>query len=102
MGILNPSARTKNLKFAAFLGVLLACSAPEAAPRGGGLPLDRIRLPAGFSIAVFSDQVPGARSMTLSPKGILYVGTRGPGKVYAVLDRDKDGKADEVQTIASG
>jgi len=89
---------------AAFLLVAapLACSAPEAAPRQGGLPLDRIRLPAGFAIGIFSDQVPGARSMTLSPKGIVYVGTRGEGRVYAVVDRDKDGRADEVHTIASG
>ena len=82
---------------------LLACSAPEAAPRRtGALPLDRIRLPAGFAIATFSDQVPGARSMALSPKGILYVGTRGEGKVYALVDRNKDGRADEVRTVASG
>ncbi|HEX9941216.1 MAG TPA: sorbosone dehydrogenase family protein [Thermoanaerobaculia bacterium] len=93
---------------AALVGALLivptlACPAPEAAPRGqGGLPLDRIKLPAGFSIAVFSDQVPGARSMTLSPKGVLYVGTRGEGKVYALVDRNRDGRADEVRTIASG
>jgi glucose/arabinose dehydrogenase len=102
MQVLNPKSKIQNLKFVALLGLLLACSSPEAAPRGGGLPLDRIKLPPGFSIATFSGQVPGARSMTLSPKGILYVGTRGSGKVYAVVDRDRDGKADEVKTIASG
>ena len=108
MGVLNPKSKIRNLKSAVLLAslltaVLLACSAPEAAPRrAGALPLARIRLPAGFSIAVFSDQVPGARSMALSPKGILYVGTRGEGKVYAVVDRNKDGRADEVHTIASG
>jgi len=88
-----------------FLLVLLlcACAAPEAAPRHAGpLPLQRIKLPAGFTIATFCDQVPGARSMALSPKGILYIGTRGEGKVYAVVDRDQDGRADEVHTIASG
>ncbi|HEV8579682.1 MAG TPA: sorbosone dehydrogenase family protein [Thermoanaerobaculia bacterium] len=103
MHVVNPKAKIENLRFFALLGVLLACAAPEAAQQPGGrLPLDRIKLPAGFSIAVFSDQVPGARSMTLSPKGILYVGTRGPGKVYAVVDRNKDGRGDEVRTIASG
>src|SRR5918999_607308 len=89
------------LRFAVFL--LLACSAPEeASTQAGRLPLDRIRLPAGFAIAVFSDRVPGARSLALSPRGILYVGTRGEGKVYAVVDRNKDGRADQVHTIASG
>src|SRR4030066_184039 len=45
--------------------------------------------------------VPGARSMTLSPSGILFVGTRN-GEVYAVVDKNKDNKADEVITIVQG
>jgi glucose/arabinose dehydrogenase len=104
----NPKSKIQNLKsaFSLCAGLLLvptlACSAPEATQRTGGLPLDRIKLPPGFSIGVFSDRVPDARSMARSPKGILYVGTRGEGKVYAVVDRDKDGRADEVHTIASG
>ncbi len=91
-----------------FAWVLLAASAACQAqgPSGGGagskLPLDRIKLPPGFSIALFSDQVPGARSMARSPKGILYVGTRGAGKVYALVDGNGDGRADEVHTVASG
>ena len=40
--------------------------------------------------------------MTLSPKGTVFVGTRGGDKVYAVVDGDRDGKADNVYTIASG
>ena len=46
--------------------------------------------------------MPNARSLTLSPSGILYVGTRGSDKVYAVADENKDGKADKVYTVASG
>jgi len=65
------------------------------------LPLQLIRLPAGFSISVYADRVPGARSMTRSPRGILYVGTR-MDRVYAVVDRDGDFRADRVYTIASG
>lgn len=43
--------------------------------------------------------------MALSPNGTLFVGTfqqrgKAPGKVYAVLDKDGDFKADEVITIA--
>ena len=62
--------------------------------------LDKIKLPVGFTISVFAE-VPGARSLTLSPSGILYVGTQG-NRVYAVIDKDKNGVADEVYTIASG
>lgn len=69
---------------------------------GTPLPLDNIRLPPGFRIGIFTDDVPGARSMTLGPEGIIFVGTRGEGKVYAVIDRDGDQQADRVGTIAEG
>jgi glucose/arabinose dehydrogenase len=61
-----------------------------------------IKLPEGFKISVYASNVPGARSMALSKSGVLFVGTRGEGKVYAVLDTNKDYKADKVITIASG
>jgi len=61
-----------------------------------------IKLPKGFHIEVFAENVNGARSMVLSPGGILFVGTRGTGNVYAVLDKDKNNKADEIITIAEG
>jgi glucose/arabinose dehydrogenase len=73
----------------------------EAGP-ASRLPLGEIRLPEGFSIGVFSEEVPNARSLALSPGGVLYVGTRSAGKVYALTDRDRDGRADRVHTIASG
>jgi glucose/arabinose dehydrogenase len=40
--------------------------------------------------------------MVLSPNGTLFVGTREEGKVYAILDHNKDSIADEVITIARG
>jgi glucose/arabinose dehydrogenase len=61
-----------------------------------------IQLPKGFSIDVYSAEVPGARSMALSPAGVLFVGTRQMGKIYALWDNDKDGKIDQVLTIAEG
>jgi glucose/arabinose dehydrogenase len=63
--------------------------------------LDKIILPKGFQIHVYMDTLPGARSMALSPNGTLFVGTRvGKGPVYALVDKNKDGKADEVYVIA--
>jgi glucose/arabinose dehydrogenase len=61
-------------------------------------PLNAIRLPEGFHIDTYA-KVDGARSMALSDNGILYVGTMGK-KVYAVVDENKDGKADQVYTVA--
>lgn len=73
------------------IALLLAVSAAAAS----ALPLESIQLPPGFSIEVFTDKVPGARSLALSPGGTLFIGTQAAGKVYAV----RDGK---VYVIASG
>lgn len=59
-----------------------------------------LTLPTGFNISIYAGEVPGARSMALSPSGILFVGTRGEGKVYAIVDSNKDLKADKIYTIA--
>ncbi|HKZ38428.1 MAG TPA: hypothetical protein VJ184_12300, partial [Chryseolinea sp.] len=55
------------------------------------LPLDKIKLPAGFTIDVFAE-VENARSMVLSPSGVIYVGNKDKGNVYAVKDMDGDFK----------
>jgi glucose/arabinose dehydrogenase len=86
-------------------GLLVLCSISTCSARGrsgAGLPLQSLHLPPGFSISLFSGDVPGARSLALSPSGVLYVGTQDTGKVYALVDRNGDGKADKVYTVASG
>lgn len=77
----------------------LACPERSVANR---LALEDIRLPPGFSMAVFADNVPGARSMAQGAKGTLFVGSRDRGVVYAVVDRNGDKRADEVITLARG
>ena len=66
------------------------------------LPLEKIILPEGFNISIFASKIENARSMALSPKGTLFVGTRGQGDVYAIVDKNRDYKADKVYTIATG
>ncbi len=61
-----------------------------------------INLPPGFNLQIYASDVPNARSMVLSENGILFVGSRSAGNVYAIVDNDKDFKADEVIIIASG
>ncbi len=73
----------------------------DADPRGEA-NLSKIQLPDGFHIQMYAADVPGARSMALSPNGTLFVGTRNEGKVYAIVDKDGDHRADEVKTIARG
>src|SRR6185295_5044042 len=66
------------------------------------LHLEKIKLPPGFSIAVYAVDVPNARGMTLGDKGTVFVGTKSKGDVYAVMDKDGDQHADKVVKIASG
>ena len=80
----------------------LACFAlalAQAAP-AQRLPVERIKLPPGFEIGVFADDVPNARSLALGKGNVLFVGTRSDGRVYAV--RYRDAKATQVITLASG
>jgi glucose/arabinose dehydrogenase len=85
--------------FLVLLAILVSCR-----PAGGynGIHLDLIKLPAGFKIELYADGIPNARSMVMSPGGILFVGTRKAGNVYAVVDRDGDFRADEVITLFKG
>jgi glucose/arabinose dehydrogenase len=84
----------KKLLLLTLLGVSLACARD--------LPLEQIELPHGFEITIYSDNVPNARSMVLSPQGIVFVGTRRDGRVYALRDNNNDYRVDKVFTVASG
>ena len=89
-------ATIKQLSRCALLA-LLAFTATVSAQK---LPLDKIKLPPGFTISVFADNVPNARAMALGDQGTLFVGSMRAGKVYAIKIRDN--KAVETLTIASG
>lgn len=85
-----------------------AATAP-AAKAAGAVAADKtaailsgMKLPKGFRIAVYADKVETARSMTVSDSGVVYVGSRKAGKVYALVDADKDGVAEKVITVAEG
>jgi glucose/arabinose dehydrogenase len=56
-----------------------------------GNSLTAIRLPAGFEISLYAE-VLGARSMTLSPSGTLFVGTQRGGRVYAIQTQGEHSK----------
>lgn len=62
--------------------------------------LSNIVLPDGFSIEVYAEDVRNARAMSLGDNGVLYVGSRQEGAVYAVVDEDGDHKADKVHVLA--
>ena len=66
---------------------------------GAGRRLDALRLPPGFTIAVFADSVNDARSLALGDRGTVFVGSRDAGVVYALRDTNRDGRADETITL---
>ena len=79
------------------LALLALAALPAAAAE---LPLERLKLPGGFTISVWA-RVPGARSLARGPHGTVFVGTRDDS-VYAVADADGDGRGDEVIRVAAG
>ena len=65
-----------------------------------GKPADFLRVPAGFRAEILVDNVPNARSMALSERGTLFVGTISGGTVYAV--RNALGRNPTVTKFAEG
>jgi glucose/arabinose dehydrogenase len=63
------------------------------------LPIDKLKVPAGFKVEVWAEGLPNARSMALGNKGTVFVGTRQLKEVYAVVDR---GGKREVKTVFKG
>ena len=74
--------RSSRSVFAVALVCALTSGPGYASPKTDKV-LENVRLPVGFRIEVYSDELPGARSIALGRNGALFVGTRA-GKVYAV------------------
>jgi glucose/arabinose dehydrogenase len=91
----------RRLRLAALvLAAASAASADDAAK--APYPLETIQLPPGFHIALFAGGAVNPRQMALGPKGTLFVGTQRAGSVYAVVDRNHDGVADDGMVLLSG
>ena len=88
--------------FVATLFCFVLAATLTTSARHSGSPLATLVLPAGFHADMFAEQVDNARSMALGPQGTLFVGSQYVGKVHAVVDSDRDDKADRVIVIASG
>jgi len=99
MPILTGHPVNRNLRIVALTAgcVGLALASVACAQR---LPIQNIKLPAGFEISVFADEVPNARSLALGKGQVLFVGTRSDGRVFAVPYSGSKGT--RVVTIASG
>lgn len=63
-------------------------------------PLASLKVPPGFHVAVYSDQVPNAREIALGTHDTVFVGSFREGKVYALTGMDAQGRAEHVYVIA--
>ncbi|HMG18319.1 MAG TPA: PQQ-dependent sugar dehydrogenase [Gemmatimonadales bacterium] len=85
--------------------IFIACRspAPAAGQGGGGQAGERtLRVPDGFKISVFAENLQGVRYLALGPGNAVYASQPGSGLVVKLTDRNNDGVADTVATIARG
>jgi glucose/arabinose dehydrogenase len=50
------------------------------------LPINKLKVPAGFQVEVWADDVPEARSLALGDKGTVFVSNRNLSNIYAITD----------------
>jgi glucose/arabinose dehydrogenase len=80
--------------------IALAGCGPTPAPAQVGN--DALRVPDGFKVSVFAENLPGVRYLVLGPGKAVYASQPGSGLVVKLTDRNNDGVADTVTTIARG
>jgi len=66
------------------------------------LPINQLQVPADYRISIFAAPVPDARTMALGDHGIVFVGTRQEGKIYALIPDDKAAFGHKIVTIMAG
>lgn len=62
------------------------------------IAVSQLNLPPGFKVGIYAE-VENARQMTLGKNGTVFVGSRGAGKVIALVDQDRNGVADKHYLI---
>src|SRR6266516_8103377 len=80
--------------------IAVACRGPAPA-RGQGAD-DNLRVPAGFHVSVFAQNLPGVRYLALGPGNLVYASQPGSGLIVKLPDSNHDGVAENAVTVASG
>lgn len=70
------------------------------APPASRLPLHLLKMPPGFRLDVFAEDLEDARSLARGEGGTIFVGSRKTGMVRALRDKDGDFRADERHVLA--
>src|SRR5947207_8275510 len=80
--------------------IAVACRGPAPA-RGQGAD-DNLRVPAGFHVSVFAQNLPGVRYLALGPGNMVYASQPGSGVIVKLIDSNHDGVAENAVSVASG
>lgn len=78
--------------------IAIACRSPAPAS-GQEQPL---RVPPGFKIAVYAQNLEGVRYLVLGPGNAVYASQPGVGAVVKLIDRNHDGVIDSTVTVQRG
>lgn len=63
--------------------------------------INALKVPEGFAMSVFASSITGARVMTFDPQGVMLVSETSEGRIVALPDKDGNGEADSIITVAS-
>jgi glucose/arabinose dehydrogenase len=80
-------------------GILPLVRPAPPLPAGETLPF---KVPEGFAVNLYADDVPGARVIVRDPAGVLVVSEPSEGKVVALPDDNSDGISDGAVMILQG
>ena len=64
--------------------------------------IEKLKVPVGFKISLYADDVISPRQITETNSGFIIVGSKSGDKILALSDKDQDGFAEEKIIIASG
>ena len=84
-------------KILAVMATLLMCCDGKAGELNARLL--KIKLPPGFTIAVYAQGMKNPRQLAQGDRGTVFAGSLTAGKVYALPDGDSDHVADRVYVI---
>ena len=80
---------------------LLASKSNRADHSPGAVPFP-LKLPPGFAVSIFAQGLGSPRVLLQDPGGTLLASIPAQGRVVALPDKNKDGVADGVVTVAQG
>jgi len=79
-----------------FLSCLFAFSTSYAKT----LPIEQLKMPKGFKVETFAENVPNARQMALGDQGTVFIGSTQAGKVYALVPTKDSMAKPQLKIIA--